>query len=148
MLQSKPYIPEDTPKTSLTTWERYTPLTLDQIINNCSQRLDFEDENIEYKVIESVNCVITGQFLKGTQIAQGVARRVFIKGKYGGQIQEGIFKNGKLDGYGRTCYEDGDFYVGNFRHGERHGQGLYVKAATDGKNEKQLKGLFKGGQYV
>ena len=80
---------------------------------------------------------------KETKVAEGIARRVFHTGKYNSQIQEGQFVNGKLDGYGRTCYEDGDCYIGYFKKGERHGAGKYVKS-----NGEELVGTFQNGRMV
>ena len=38
-------------------------------------------------------------------------------------IQEGQFKDGKLDGFGRVIYEDLSWYSGELKAGTKHGQG-------------------------
>ncbi len=47
-----------------------------------------------------------------------------------GDIYEGVVKNGNLDVFGSLIYNFGDFYVGQFQNGRRHGYGLYYSSKT------------------
>ena len=51
---------------------------------------------------------LVGFFIKGTSAAEGICRRVWNDGT----ITEGMFRNDKLNGYGRVIFTDGGYYVG------------------------------------
>ena len=46
------------------------------------KRIDFEDDDIEFKFVNGQNCIVYGMFQKGTNIAEGIARRIFLKGNH------------------------------------------------------------------
>lgn len=83
--------------------------------------------------------MVTGQFRKGTDIIEGIARQV----TFSNQIQEGLFRNGKLNGYGRFFLQSGRYYVGMVRDHKYNGQGKFVQ--VDG--QMQI-GLFKNDKFV
>jgi hypothetical protein len=45
--------------------------------------------------------------------------------EYDGGYYEGEVSGKKFDGFGAYRLVNGDFYVGNFRNGLKHGLGLY-----------------------
>jgi len=36
-------------------------------------------------------------------------------------MQEGVYKDDMLNGYGRIFYKDGNYYEGKFQNGVKHG---------------------------
>lgn len=42
------------------------------------------------------------------------------------RLYEGLFIDGKWNGYGRLIWEDGHYYIGEFRDGFYHGHGKLV----------------------
>ena len=61
---------------------------------------------------------------------------------YGGDLYEGTFKNGKMDGKGRYKFTNGNNYVGEFKDGLRNGEGT-----TYGNTNRILgSGRWKDGQ--
>jgi hypothetical protein len=60
----------------------------------------------------------TGLVLRG--LPHGVGRMV-----YTGEIREGFWKNGYLEGHARAFFANGDFYEGMFFKSQRQGKGVY-----------------------
>ena len=47
-----------------------------------------------------------------------------------GNVYEGEWVDGSIDGYGTLRYADGDSYTGNWKHGKMHGEGRYGAACA------------------
>ena len=63
--------------------------------------------------------------------------------KYGKYEYEGEMKDNKRDGYGKLIFENGIYYIGQWKNGMRHGQGtLYNK-----DNSIIYKGDFENDKY-
>lgn len=60
----------------------------------------------------------TGLVLDG--LPHGVGRMV-----YHGEIREGFWRHGYLEGHARAFFSNGDFYEGNFVQSQREGKGVY-----------------------
>ena len=66
----------------------------------------------------------------------------FGSASYGGDLYEGTFRNGKIDGKGRYKFTNGNNYVGEFKDGLRNGEGI-----TYGNTNRILgSGRWKDGQ--
>ena len=50
--------------------------------------------------------------------------------------------NYERDGHGRMCYSDRSIYLGEWKHGKRHGQGKFVSSTGDDEYE----GTWKTGK--
>lgn len=61
---------------------------------------------------------------------------------YGGDLYEGTFKNGKMDGKGRYKFTNGNTYVGEFKDGLRNGEGT----TSNIYNRILASGRWKDGQ--
>ena len=53
---------------------------------------------------------------------EGIGRICFTDG----EIQEGFFVNGSKNGFGRTIYPKGSYYIGIFCDDKKHGKGVKV----------------------
>ena len=53
-------------------------------------------------------------------LPHGVGRMV-----YTGEIREGFWKHGYLEGHARAFFSNGDYYEGNFIQSQREGMGIY-----------------------
>mmetsp|Transcript_40079 Transcript_40079/g.45609 ORF Transcript_40079/g.45609 Transcript_40079/m.45609 type:complete len:895 (+) Transcript_40079:32-2716(+) len=62
----------------------------------------------------------TGLVLKNSKLPHGVGRMVYV-----GEIREGFWKNGYLEGHARAFFANGDFYEGLFHQSQRQGPGVY-----------------------
>eukprot|EP00547_Thalassionema_nitzschioides_P000709 CAMPEP_0194214532 /NCGR_PEP_ID=MMETSP0156-20130528/15765_1 /TAXON_ID=33649 /ORGANISM="Thalassionema nitzschioides, Strain L26-B" /LENGTH=906 /DNA_ID=CAMNT_0038942809 /DNA_START=5 /DNA_END=2722 /DNA_ORIENTATION=+ len=62
----------------------------------------------------------TGLVLAISQVPHGVGRMVYV-----GEIREGFWKAGYLEGHARAFFANGDFYEGLFRQSQRKGPGVY-----------------------
>ena len=51
------------------------------------------------------------------------------------KIEEGMFVNGQLSGFGRVIYEDQSYYSGELLNGAKHGQGTLTLANGIKKTE-------------
>ncbi len=68
------------------------------------------------------------------------------KGEYEGDTLIGQFDNNYLNGYGAYYWTDDNFYLGQYRNGERHGFGYYQSG--DGKEEDfAYIGQFKNDSF-
>ena len=62
-----------------------------------------------------------GQLAGGTDMWDGIGIRV----DSSGAILEGCSENNKLNGFGRNIFKSGDYYIGEFKDGSKHGHGTY-----------------------
>jgi len=62
----------------------------------------------------------TGLVLKNSRLPHGVGRMVYV-----GEIREGFWKDGYLEGHARAFFANGDFYEGIFHESQRQGPGVY-----------------------
>jgi len=76
--------------------------------------------------------------------------------KNGNLSYEGDFLDNKAEGYGKMIYEDGEYYIGEFKNGKLNGNGkMYYKKGNlkyegnyvDGKMEGYGKYIFENGEY-
>ena len=44
-----------------------------------------------------------------------------------GQLDEGVYVDGKINGYGRLIYKDGGYHEGYFMNSIEHGLGKHVR---------------------
>jgi len=100
------------------------PLTINEIIKNSEETVILNKDYLEFKEVKFENHNASGTFKQGTDTIDGVARRVFGHT----QIQEGQFKNSKLNGFARIYYQNGSYYIGMFKNGKWNGQGKFVYA--------------------
>ena len=42
-------------------------------------------------------------------------------------IHEGLFINGKMNGYGRTFFPNGTIYIGYYKNGLKQGTGIMIE---------------------
>ena len=126
-------------------WQKSEPLSIDVIIQKSSMRIKLEsDFKIETKVKDSGPYTKSGRYI-GTYTGQvlktdgpknddwsphGFGRLVFDmpgeeKDEMRQAIYEGYFNEGYLTGYAKHIYGDGERYEGNYRLGERGGQGEF-----------------------
>ena len=126
---------------ALETWKKFQPLTIEEIIKNSTQKIEFQNRAVEYKkLIDSEGEYIsTGQFRKGTEDEQGIAREVFKDN----DIYEGQFLNGEKNGYGREFYGDGSYYIGMWKNHQWNGYGKYVE-----ENDQIQVGQWKDGSFT
>ena len=74
------------------------------------------------KTVQFENGIKYGQFLKGTDIMEGIGRKEFNHG----QIQEGQFSNNLMNGYVREFYLNGNCYIGMCKDTKKNGKGKFV----------------------
>lgn len=127
---------------SLETWLSLKPITIYEIIKNSEHEVDFNNEDSMYLDYESSEFITNGLFKKESESEEGIARVVY---KENHQIKEGQFSYGKLNGYGRVCFNESNFayYVGTFADDMFHGPGKLVY--VDGSVQK---GMFKENRFV
>lgn len=140
MLAQMPKVNAYEYQASVETWIKLGPLTIDEIVQNSETPVKFDNENLEVKDMKFSNCQKLGQFRRGTQVIEGVARRIWFDDN---QIEEGVYVDGVMNGYGRNIYSNGEYYVGMFQDGNKNGQGKRVY--IDGRIEE---GIFKDGVFV
>lgn len=78
MLNTKPD-PFDPTKNfdSVKTWLMLKPLTIEDILaKSGNKQLSFDQGDTEFKQSTLQNAIVTGQFIRHTEVAQGIARRV------------------------------------------------------------------------
>ena len=71
---------------------------------------------------------------------EGVGKIIFLKSR---TEYTGIFKEGKIEGYGRFKWSNGEKYEGEVKDGKMHGAGKYFY-----KNGKIFEGYFDNGKKV
>ena len=98
-----------------------------------------DSNEVEFKEIRREKYSAVGQFAKGTSTEEGIVRLV----SQNNQIQEGFFSGGKLNGYGRVCYQHGDYYIGMYKNYLRNGHGKMVRA-----NGQVQEGQFKDNDFI
>ena len=143
LLRKTPEIAYGKPRLSMETWKKLKPLTIDEIIQNSEQTVDFFDYGTEFKEQLTQNAYKIGQFKRGTNDLDGIGRRIFIDGQFDTQIQEGQFVNGKLQGYARIFNQSGAYYIGMYKNNKRNGQGRFVYET--GQIEE---GMYKDGELI
>lgn len=150
MLKAAPKIDEHKCQYSSETWRKLKPLTFEEILSNSKVAMDFNIQEYEYgECTEHKDRIEIGQFKKHVGVRpiarklHGVGRIVYTIGKYDTQIHEGQFVNGLLNGYGRVCYQTGNYYVGQFKNGKKHGVGKSVL-----KSGKVIQGKHRDNIFV
>jgi len=73
------------------------------------------DESLVVSTIAFDQSIYFGQ--KDNGLINGVGRRQST------QLQEGLWVNGQLNGYGRVIFENGRVYVGGFKNQKKFGKG-------------------------
>ena len=71
------------------------------------------------------SCIRSGQIVKTegqNDSMEGLGSKLVVEAK---QLQEGLFVDDKLEGYGRSIYDSGGYYIGCYSKSLRHGQGTY-----------------------
>lgn len=123
------------------TWKTLKPMTLYEIRKHSEVEVDFNNIESEYLDYESGDFITNGLFKKDSESEEGIARVVY---KDTNQIKEGQFAFGKLNGYGRVCFNDHyAYYVGMFKEDMLHGHGKLVN--TDGSVQI---GIFKENVFM
>jgi uncharacterized caspase-like protein len=83
----------------------------------------------------------SGQCDSGYAEGKGIAKH-FVRDSLE-QIVEGTYSSGKLSGFARVTISKGGKYVGEFRNGKFHGQGIFVEP-----NGKTTEGIWDQGNFV
>ena len=84
-----------------------------------------------------------------------------------GDVYEGEWEKGEINGYGKKTFANGDIYEGEWRNGEKHGKGKYtsidgykyegdyvngkrsgVGMLTNTKNGESKRGIWEYGNFV
>lgn len=80
-------------------WQELGPISAEEILNNSDKnRLDIQPDEIEFKYINNRDISYIGFVKKGTEERHGVGRLI---SKISGNIFEGFWKDGFLNGFGR-----------------------------------------------
>ena len=109
---------------SIETWKTLKPITLYEIIKNAESEVDFTNNDSEYLDYDSKEFITNGLFKKDSPSEAGVARVVY---KDSNLIKEGQFAYGKLNGFGRMCFNSKyAYYLGQFKDDMFHGAGKLV----------------------
>lgn len=143
MLLTPPVIDPPKPQHSLNMWKSLNPLTVEQICVNSGINIDFADRDFEFRELVTENAQIKCQFKRDTDQKQGIGRIIAIKGKFDTSIQEGLFINNQLNGYGRIIYHSGNYYEGMIKNDKYEGYGKFVH--INGKIED---GMWQGNKFV
>lgn len=61
----------------MVTWQKLTPLSIEDIQKESEMRLEIDDDEMDVTKFKFKSYVTMGQFKKGTNVAHGVARRIF-----------------------------------------------------------------------
>ena len=85
---------------------------------------DLEGDDLEFKRVDYDWGSDIGLFKKDTTTLHGIGRSVWKNGP----IIEGMFREDRLNGYGRLLRDDGSYYIGMVKDGERFGRGKHVWA--------------------
>ena len=103
--------------------------------------VDFNEQfsNIEFGREQRQNGYEIGFFNEDTNERHGFCRELIKSDK----ITEGLCKDGKMSGYGRVIYQNGDYYIGQFINSEYNGQGKFVN-----KYDQIQEGIFKDGKLI
>ena len=112
------------PFRALETWQKLSPLLVDDILMFSEKNQLQSSDDIEIKEVRHESYLAIGQFQKATTSEEGIVRLV----SQNNQIQEGYFSGGKLNGFGRVCYQHGDYYIGMYKNYLRNGHGKLVRA--------------------
>ncbi len=72
--------------------------------------------------------------------------KIEINAKHKDAILEGEWLNGLLHGQGTEVYSSGDKYVGEFKEGDKHGQGTFHYLANNHSKGDKYEGQFKDGR--
>lgn len=139
ILQQAPVIDPSKNQKSLEVWKKMVPLTIEDIVKESDDKVEIDDDLQEVKKMKFKNYIVMGQFRRGTNRVDGIARRIFDSTL----IQEGQFKNGDLNGYCRIIYQNGAYYEGMFSNFMRNGLGSSVSATG-----QVTKGIWKENDYV
>jgi hypothetical protein len=89
-------------------WKQLGPLNLFAL--NLQSPIEFYDQHKFVFEKEIGTAYYSGQQIAYKQ--DGIGREVFYKDD--NEIQEGQFEDGKLNGYARVIFEDGDYYEGYY----------------------------------
>ena len=89
----------------------------------CTQcGFDEREDFIKYRTV----CSVSAENFKKRQEqgANAIVEKRYSDGKY-----TGTMKNGKKDGHGIFCWDDGERYEGEWKNGDMNGQGTYYYAS-------------------
>ena len=75
------------------------------------------------KLVKPNNSYYVGEWLNNYEDGRGIIY-ADMTSQNKNIIYEGYFKNGKPNGYGKCFYENGNYYIGEFLDGVRHGKGI------------------------
>lgn len=143
MLNSPPKIEASKPQESLNMWKNLQPLTIEKILKKSKINIDFDDKDFEFKEVKTENAIIQCQFKKGTDEKQGIGRIVATKGKFDTSIQEGLFINNQLNGFGRIIYLSGNYYEGMIQYDKYQGIGKFVH-----KSGRVEEGTWESNKFI
>ncbi len=73
--------------------------------------------------------------------------RIELEKDYKGDVLEGEWRNGLLNGFGSYAYGNGDKYVGDYKDGKPMGQGTYTYANGD-RYVGEFKGVKRSGKGI
>ena len=73
--------------------------------------------------------------------------RIELEKDYKGDVLEGEWRNGLLNGFGSYAYGNGDKYVGDYKDGKPMGQGTYTHANGD-RYVGESKGVKRSGKGI
>jgi hypothetical protein len=73
--------------------------------------------------------------------------RIELEKDYKGDVLEGEWRNGLLNGFGSYAYGNGDKYVGDYKDGKPMGQGTYTHANGD-RYVGEFKGVKRNGKGI
>lgn len=77
MFKYIPKISVNKSQKSLENFKKLQRLTIEEIIRNSNQPVDFFNQQLEFKTHREVDHFIIGQFQRGTNILEGIGRVVF-----------------------------------------------------------------------
>lgn len=113
------------------------------IVKNTPVKLLFDPYKVDLELKEvklDDGSRIEGQFKTGTNIPHGVGKQALFE--HSDRLYEGLFINGKWNGYGRLLWEDGHYYIGEFHDGYYHGHGKLVM-----ENGQVFEGKWENSQF-
>ena len=122
-------------------WNSFSPLSVREIIQK-SGIADFniDSQEINLKSDDRGQCYAVGQHKAGTNKLHGIGRWV----NKCVWIGEGMWLDGWLNGYGRSLYIDGEYYLGMWKQGQRDGYGTEISARGEVRQGIWRQGTFKG----
>ena len=96
-----------------------------------------QDKEVACKVLlEPISTEYIGKCKDGLAHGKGIAS--------GTDVYEGKFKKGLPNGQGKYVWEDGSYYIGNWRKGKRSGKGTIYSPIAD----QAIKGIWKDDVFV